>query len=132
METSRKGRGFIKGKLMPLYHGAKSSASSTVQNSNNAIKSSQSSPAAATVGYVVHQDYLIAQPKQNFSFIVPSAPHDNNVNRDHHQKLSHFETLFGDESVDIKAASYISSVQERFKLERLNSERIMKHQDSAQ
>lgn len=64
--------------------------------------------------------------------MVPSAAYDNHVNRDNHQKLSHFETLFGDESVDIKAESYISSVQERFKLERVNSERIVRHQHSTQ
>ncbi|KAF7801723.1 hypothetical protein G2W53_040834 [Senna tora] len=51
-------------------------------------------------GYVSHQDCIMTQPKPKVSF----------------------EDTY-DESVDAKAASYISKVQERFKLERLNSER---------
>ncbi|KAK3183830.1 hypothetical protein Dsin_031116 [Dipteronia sinensis] len=130
MESSRKRRvsGFVKGKLMPLYRVAKPSSATMQYSTSSKVKPSQSSSATASVGYVVHhQDYLISQPKaQKVSFIVPD---NNNVNnRDKY--LSQFETIFGvagdggDECVDIKAASYISSVQERFKLERLNSERM--------
>ncbi|KDP46265.1 hypothetical protein JCGZ_10105 [Jatropha curcas] len=118
MESNRKRRGFMKGKLIPFYRSSK--ATSTVQYSSK-VKPSQSSPSAASVGFVVHQDYIITPPKQKVSFIVPTA----DSNRDKY--LSQFDKLYGvagDEGVDIKAATYISSVQERFKLERSNSERI--------
>ncbi|XP_031286818.1 uncharacterized protein LOC116145501 [Pistacia vera] len=114
MESNRKRRGFIKGKLMPLYRVGRSS--SNVQYSSKVMKPSQPSAATASVGYVVHhhQDYVVAQPQPQpkVSFIVQA---DNN------REVNHFDNLFGDEMVDDKAASYISSVQERFKLERSNS-----------
>ncbi|KAJ4729483.1 Dynein heavy chain 1, axonemal [Melia azedarach] len=115
MEANRKRRGFIKGKLMPFYRVA-SKSSPTVQYSSK-VKPNQSSPAAASVGYV------IAQPKPKVSFIVPTHDNNNNNNNNNRDKLSQLEKLYGvvgDESVDSKAASYISSVQERFKLERVN------------
>ncbi|KAJ0112874.1 hypothetical protein Patl1_03053 [Pistacia atlantica] len=107
MESNRKRRGFIKGKLMPLYRVGRSS--SNVQCSSKVMKPSQ--PSAATAS---HQDYVVAQPQPQpkVSFIVQA---DNN------REVNHFDNLFGDEMVDDKAASYISSVQERFKLERSNS-----------
>ncbi|KAK4754661.1 hypothetical protein SAY87_002765 [Trapa incisa] len=51
---------------------------------------------AMTVGYVGYQEYIISLPKPNLSV---------------------------DGAVDLKATDYISSVQERFKLEMINSER---------
>ncbi|KAI9177495.1 hypothetical protein LWI28_015941 [Acer negundo] len=127
MESNRKRRvsGFVKGKLLPLYRVAKPSSATMQYSTSSKVKPSQSSSATASVGYVVHhQDYLISQPTaQKVSFIVP----DNNNMNNRDKYLSQFETIFGvagDECVDIKAASYISSVQERFKLERLNSERM--------
>ncbi|GAV64258.1 hypothetical protein CFOL_v3_07776 [Cephalotus follicularis] len=116
MESNRKRRGFIKGKLMPFYRTAKP----TVQF-NSKVNPNQSYP-SSSFGYMAPQDYVIAQPKPRVSFIVP----DNN--RD---KLGNLDNPFGvagDESVDLKAAIYISSVQERFKLEGNNSERL-KYQD---
>ncbi|KAJ9135510.1 hypothetical protein P3X46_032688 [Hevea brasiliensis] len=126
MESNRKRRGFMKGKLMPFYRSPKPSSPNLQYTSSKVIKPSQSSPSTPSVGFFVHQDYIIAPPKQNkVSFIIPPAPDSN---RD---KLTPFDKVYGvpgDESVDIKAASYISSVQERFKLERSNSERI-KHEN---
>ncbi|KAF5457403.1 hypothetical protein F2P56_021506 [Juglans regia] len=123
MEANRKLRGFVKGKLMP-FHRSATKPSSTVQYISSKIKPNQSSPSTAPLGFVVHQDYAVAQPKQKaVSFIVP--PDHNMINRDL-VVLSKYENLYGlaaDESVDMKAATYISSVQERFKLERMNSER---------
>ncbi|XP_041006743.1 uncharacterized protein LOC121251537 [Juglans microcarpa x Juglans regia] len=120
MEANRKLRGFVKGKLMPFHRATK--PSSTVQYISSKIKPNQSSPSTAPLGFVVHQDYAVAQPNQKaVSFIVPP---DHN-NRDL-VVLSKYDNLYGlaaDESVDMKAATYISSVQERFKLERMNSER---------
>ncbi|KAK6267133.1 hypothetical protein QUC31_017970 [Theobroma cacao] len=72
----------------------------------------------ASVSFRVHQDYMVSQPKQ-VSFILPA-----DKNRENLSQIDNFFGVAGDESVDIKAASYISSVQERFKLERNNSERI--------
>ncbi|PON95398.1 hypothetical protein TorRG33x02_089200 [Trema orientale] len=125
MESNRKRRGFMKGKLMPFYRAAKpnSSTTTTTVQYTSKVKPSQSSPSAASVGFLVHQDYVIAQPKPKISFILPPESRDSVVQLDN---------LYGvavDESVDSKAASYISSVQERFKLERVNSERMIKCQD---
>lgn len=120
MESNRKRRGFMKGKLMPFYRAAKpnSSTTTTTVQYTSKVKPSQSSPAAASVGFLVHQDYVIAQAKPKVSFILPAESRDSVVQ---------LENLYGvavDESVDSKAATYISTVQERFKLERINSERI--------
>ena len=121
MESNRKRRGFMKGKLMPFYRAAKPNSSTTTTTTvqyTSKVKPSQSSPAAASVGFLVHQDYVIAQAKPKVSFILPAESRDSVVQ---------LENLYGvavDESVDSKAATYISTVQERFKLERINSERI--------
>ncbi|KAK4760265.1 hypothetical protein SAY87_005158 [Trapa incisa] len=86
MESSRKRRGFIKAKLgLPFYKTAK-------PGSTNQLVSKQ----AMTVGYVVHQEYIITLPKPKLSV---------------------------DGAVDLKAADYINSVKERFKLEMINSEK---------
>ena len=119
MESNRKRRGFMKGKLMPFYRAAKPSSTSVqyMTSSNKVMKPSQSCPSAASVGFLVHQDYAVTQPKPKVSFILPDTSRDS---------LVQFESLYGvavDESVDSKAATYISSVQERFNLERVNSER---------
>ncbi|KAH7518917.1 uncharacterized protein LOC125424289 [Ziziphus jujuba] len=119
MESSRKRRGFIKGKLMPFYRAAK--PSSTVQYTSKVIKPSQSSPSASSVGYVHVQDYVISGqlPTKKVSFMLPENSRESTFGQ-----LD--GTIYGvacDEAVDMKAASYISSVQERFKLERINSER---------
>ncbi|KAJ6697651.1 hypothetical protein OIU79_011250 [Salix purpurea] len=63
--------------------------------------------------------------KQVVSFMVPASDY-------HREKLSQFDKFFGvvgDVSVDTKATRYISSVQERFKLERINSERKQQLED---
>ncbi|XP_011009188.1 PREDICTED: uncharacterized protein LOC105114367 [Populus euphratica] len=111
MESNRKRKGFVKGKLMRFYRSS-SKPSSNVQYSSK-VKPSQTSPAIASVGYVVHHDYTIAPQKQVVSFIVPAS--DNRQD-----KLSQFDEFFGvggDVRIDTMATSYISSVQERFKLE---------------
>ncbi|CAN6575150.1 hypothetical protein C1H46_042995 [Malus baccata] len=131
MESNRKRGGFMKGKLMPFYRAAKPISKTSMQYSSIAIATSEVKPSQATtspaysVGYTVHgQDYVIAaaQPKQKVSFILPAGA------ADHHTKNSLIKQQYfdhyggaGDEDVDMKAASYISSVQERFKLERINS-----------
>ncbi|KAF5479840.1 hypothetical protein F2P56_000629 [Juglans regia] len=116
MEANRKRRGFIKGKLMSFQRAVK--PSSVVQYTSKA-KPSQSSPSTASVGFLLHQDYVVSQPKQKVSFIVPADNSRDLIS-------SQYDSLYGiaaDETVDTKAATYISSVQERFKLERMKSER---------
>ncbi|KAF3947946.1 hypothetical protein CMV_025991 [Castanea mollissima] len=96
MEANRKVRGYVKGKLMSLYRTAK--PSSTVQYTTSSIR------------YLVQQDNCVfAQPKQKVSFIVQ----DNN--RDLITSYDSIYAVPGDEKIDMKAASYISSAQERFK-----------------
>ncbi|XVF60018.1 hypothetical protein PTKIN_Ptkin08bG0008900 [Pterospermum kingtungense] len=114
MESNRKRRGFIKGKLMPLYRAAKPTPAAMQLTTN--VKPNQTT---TSVSFRVHQDYMVSQPKQ-VSIILPAT--DKN-----RENLSQIDSFFGvacDESVDVKAASYISTVQERFKLERNNSERV--------
>ncbi|KAG6659744.1 hypothetical protein I3843_03G053700 [Carya illinoinensis] len=116
MEANRKRRGFIKGKLMSFQRAAK--PSSIVQYTSKLAKPSQSSPSTASVGFLVQQDYVVSQPNQKVSFIVPADDSRDLIS-------SQYDSLYGiaaDETVDTKAATYISSVQERFKLERMKSE----------
>ncbi|KAF5735830.1 hypothetical protein HS088_TW15G01346 [Tripterygium wilfordii] len=112
--ANRKRKGFMKGKLMqmPIFYRAaakpaSSSSTSSVQYSSKVYKPSQSCP---STGYL---DYVITPPKQQKVSFININPEDT----------KQFEALFGvsaDEGVDIKATSYISSVQERFKLEGIN------------
>jgi len=118
MESGRKCGGLIKAKLgLPFYKAAKMPTSAAQYSSK--VTPTQSSPSTAMtrVAFVVHQD-KISQPKaQMVSVIVPDKGRDS---------LAQFDKVFGmpvDESVDLKATNYISSVRERFKLERVNSER---------
>uniref|UniRef100_A0A6N2M9X8 Uncharacterized protein n=1 Tax=Salix viminalis TaxID=40686 RepID=A0A6N2M9X8_SALVM len=122
MESNRKRKGFTKGKLMVFYRSPPKPSSNVPYTSK--LKPSQTSPAAASVGYA-SQDYMIAPQKQVVSFMVPAADY-------HRERLSQFDKFFGalgDVSVDTKATRYISSVQERFKLERVNSERKQQLED---
>ena len=121
MESNRKRRGFMKGKLMPFYSRA-AKPSSTVQytstTTTQVVKTSQSSPSTASVGFLHVQDCVISgQPKQKVSFILPENTRESAA-------AFSFYGAAADDAVDTKASTYISSVQERFKLERLNSERI--------
>ncbi|XP_061988978.1 uncharacterized protein LOC133707425 [Rosa rugosa] len=132
MESNRKRRGFMKGKLTPFYRVSKPSSTSTTTTSKQSsmqymmsskVQPSQAYPLPSSVGFLVHnhKDYNViatqaqAQPKQKITFIVPPSPADR---KQQQQQLDH--NLAGDEMVDMKAATYISSVQERFKLERNN------------
>lgn len=60
---------------------------------------------ASTVGFIVNQDQVHTQPKQ-VSFVVPP----NNGTRDPYRKKY-------DHPIDVRAAIYISCVQERFAVE---------------
>ncbi|XWS43994.1 hypothetical protein CRYUN_Cryun15aG0007000 [Craigia yunnanensis] len=115
MESNRKCRGFIKGKLTPFYRAAKPAPA---MQYTTKVKPNQSSSTKASVSFRVHQDYMISQPKQ-VSFIVPADKKRENLSQ-----IDNFFGVTGDDSVDLKASTYISSVQERFKLERNDSEQI--------
>ncbi|OMO85404.1 hypothetical protein CCACVL1_10205 [Corchorus capsularis] len=117
MSNRKRRGGFIKGKLTPFYRAAKPAASTVMQYTTK-VKPNLVSSTATSISFRVHQDYMISQPKQ-VSFILPA-----DKNRENLTQIDNFFGVPGDESVDIKAASYISSVQERFKLERCNSERV--------
>ncbi|XP_028771386.1 uncharacterized protein LOC114728632 [Neltuma alba] len=117
--TRKRSRELLKGKLMGLHRGNKASSPS------NKAKPSLSSSSSGTVGHVAHQDYVIAQSKPKVSFVVA-----DNKRSDVVAQLEDIYGVVADESVDTKADLYISRVQERFKLERLNSER-MRFQESS-
>ncbi|GMH06858.1 hypothetical protein Nepgr_008698 [Nepenthes gracilis] len=115
MDSNVKRRGLIKVKLMPLslYKAVKTPPAA---HSMSKIKPKQSSPAAASVGYLVNQD-MKPQTLQQVSFIV--SPDDGE------DSIGHVDNYFGaiaDERVNMKAAHYISCVRERFRLERINSD----------
>ncbi|XP_054796908.1 uncharacterized protein LOC129302196 [Prosopis cineraria] len=117
MEANQKrSRGFFKGKLMPFHRVPKPAATAQTR----VMKANQPTACpAASVGILVHQDYAIARPKPKVSILVAGSRCDVMS-----QRWEEVYGMAGDESVDTKAAIYISTVQERLKLEHLNSERI--------
>ncbi|KAI3457821.1 hypothetical protein Pfo_014484 [Paulownia fortunei] len=144
MESIRsKRRSFSKTKLvMSLYRATKPSSAALQPYSSKLPKPSPSNslptsvefvanqpikpkapPSSTTAGspvgfIIVKQDQVFPQQTPKVAFVVTDR------NRDSYGKLENF---YGgaaeDEGVDAKAAKYISSVQERFRLERVNSER---------
>ncbi|MBA0697717.1 hypothetical protein Goari_021245, partial [Gossypium aridum] len=100
MEFNSKRRGFFKGKLTPFYRAVKGVP--TRQYSSK-VKPNQGSSTSASISFRVQQDYMISQPKQ-ISYIVPG-----DKNRENLSQIDNFFGVTGDESVDIKAATYISS-----------------------
>ncbi|KAG8366763.1 hypothetical protein BUALT_Bualt16G0001500 [Buddleja alternifolia] len=146
MESNRsKRRGFTKSKqlIMSIYRATKPSSAALqpysskpkssplnssdlehVANDHEIIKPKAHPPQAGFI--IVNQDKVFPQQKPKVAFVVP---HDrNNIGVDSYDggnnKLENFFYASEDEAVDAKAARYISSVQERFRLERTNSERI--------
>lgn len=127
MDSNRtKRRSFSKSKLIKsIYRAAKPSAAaqppySTKPPKPTAANSSPAPPGAAAgpaVGFIImNQEQIFPQPTPKVAFVVAA---------DRNRGL--LENFYGgaaeDEGVDAKAAKYISSVQERFRLERVNSER---------
>lgn len=80
------------------------------------------------VEFILNQEQVVPQSKQNVSFLLAADVgvgggrqydsygilHDNNINK--------LYSVAVDESVDIKAATYISTVRERLRLHRVNPE----------
>ncbi|CAA2955099.1 uncharacterized protein LOC111397730 [Olea europaea var. sylvestris] len=142
MESNRKRRGFIKAKMiMSLYQTKKKTPPPEQVYSQQMHQIKQKAPPlAAPVGFVVNQEQIfpqqIHQTKQDAGFIMnqeqvfPQQTQKVSIvvhekGRDSHGKLDNFYCMAGDECIDAKAASYISSVQERFRVEHVNSEREM-------
>ncbi|GAB2278427.1 hypothetical protein Dimus_013111 [Dionaea muscipula] len=116
MDSSGKRRSFLKVKLMPsIYRAVMPSPASHYASK---VKSKPTPPAtSSSVGYIVNQD-LKPLAVQQVSMILSAD--------DTNESISQVDNYFGaiaDERVNMKAANYISSVRERFRLERINSER---------
>lgn len=112
MEAIRKRRGFTKGSVnMSLYRVPKPKPPIPSGNDNNHITTNSNSD--ANVGFIVNRDYVTPQPPKHKIAVAPPE-------YDSCKKFENFYGVVADESVDIKAAIYISSVQERFKLEQIN------------
>ena len=113
MEANRKREGVLKRKfVMSLYRAAKPGYSTTV-NYGSKVKQSPSSSSPASVGFIVNHDYVTHQPKQTVSF----APPPEKIRETYSKFDNFYNSIVADESVDLKATSYISCVQERFRLE---------------
>ncbi|MCL7028562.1 hypothetical protein MKW94_013981 [Papaver nudicaule] len=107
---NRKRRGFIKGRIiLSLY------------------RTSAPKPTASTFQFSTQ-----VKPSYENEFVVPQASSNKKVlsflKTDNIVRDSYVGA--GDNNVDMKASNYISYVQERFKLERVDSER-RKYQDTA-
>ncbi|KAK4347709.1 hypothetical protein RND71_034048 [Anisodus tanguticus] len=83
-------------------------------NPNSTTAASFSSSSAA-VDFILNQEKVTVPQKPKVSLYIPPDSTDT--------PTYHNYAKLDSESVDLKAASYISSVQERFRLEHINSER---------
>ncbi|KAI3825267.1 hypothetical protein L1987_06748 [Smallanthus sonchifolius] len=109
MDSNTKMRkGFIKGKLaMSFYRASKPPTTTTVATKTFHIKPSTLPPSSLIKN---QQKVNPPPPKHKVSYVIPQTTGTYGV----------FDNPYGvvvDEAVDAKAATYISCVQERFKLE---------------
>ncbi|GAB2225990.1 hypothetical protein Droror1_Dr00021772 [Drosera rotundifolia] len=108
MDSNGKLRGFMKAKLRPSIYRAKPSPAA---HYTTKVNSKSSSPTTSSVGYVVNQD-MKPQAVQQVSMVLSAD--------DSYDSVGHIDGYFGaiaDERVNMRAANYISSVRERFRLE---------------
>ncbi|KAJ4728802.1 Dynein heavy chain 1, axonemal [Melia azedarach] len=118
MESNRKRRGFIKGNklVMALYQTAKPSSTTVKYSSSGVLKPSQSS-SVASVG-LYSNNHVDHPPKQKQPSYITSDQSDHFCNR---SSFNRSDDLYAyEESIDDMAASYISCVLERFRLERVD------------
>ncbi|MED6196177.1 hypothetical protein PIB30_044917 [Stylosanthes scabra] len=142
MEANRKrnNRGFLKGKLAPFYKSQTTKSSPPTTTSTKVVNNkpnhsslpfSSSSSSSSSFGVVHHhhQDYVVLQAKPNpkVSIIVTDGRGGGGDLMS--RRLEEFYGVPADESVDIKATIYISMVQERLSLERVNSNEPNKFQE---
>ncbi|GAA0156170.1 hypothetical protein LIER_13723 [Lithospermum erythrorhizon] len=137
---SRGQRGFKKGKLVMTFYRALAKPPPNKKPTNmapppsTAVAGGRQKPreqagrttaeggGGSQVNFIVKQDQVGPPTNAKVSFFVPEADHNNGG---HGFYDKNFGDLFGvveDEAVDLKAASYISTVQERFHLERCNTD----------
>lgn len=122
MDSNRaKRRSFPKSKLIKsLYRAAKPSSAAQPPYGVES-QPSKPKPAGSALGFmIVNQEQVFPQPPPKVAFVVAERNHDS------YGRLENFYSGGngnGDECVDAKAAKYISAVQERFRLERVSSER---------
>ncbi|CAL5370417.1 unnamed protein product [Camellia sinensis] len=127
MEASNRARkGFTKGKLvMSFYQAAKPQSTSSTVQYNNSSSSNSNSNSNSNSGVVINHDkYVAAQPRLHKVSEI-SGLDDSSCTTTTFENNHHYGVVAGDESVDLKAASYISCVQERFRLDWVNSKRKM-------
>ncbi|KAK4346181.1 hypothetical protein RND71_032520 [Anisodus tanguticus] len=138
MESSRKRRtGFIKGKLMKSLYRAVATPVKPTTSPTNYYSSESDSPQTVyhlhlhhhqpkenLVTYnpngiiIVNQEKAALPLKPKVSYYIPPQSTQSNGTKTRNNYYAKMDKSYGDESVDIKAANYISCVQERFKLER--------------
>ncbi|KAL2529204.1 Uncharacterized protein Fot_21805 [Forsythia ovata] len=129
MESNRKRRGFIKPKMITSLYQTKKKIAVPAAPTGFIVNSEQvfpqqmhqtkqaAPPSATSVGFIVNQDQVFPQQMQKVSIVIADGSRNSN------RKLDNFYGVAGDDGVDAEAAKYISSVQERFRLEHVNSER---------
>ncbi|XP_060192617.1 uncharacterized protein LOC132622101 [Lycium barbarum] len=84
------------------------------------------SSSSAGVDFIMNQEQVTIPHKPKISFYISPTP--ESTDREYSNSSTTATTYSNyakvdNENVDLKAANYISSVQERFRLERINSER---------
>nr|XP_043608217.1 uncharacterized protein LOC122580013 [Erigeron canadensis] len=103
-------KGFMKGKLvMSFIRASKPSTTTTktVPHKKPATANQKTTPPPSSL-MIMNQEKVNLQPKHRVSYVIPQTMGTYGV----------FDNPYGvvvDETVDAKAASYISCVQERFK-----------------
>ncbi|KAF5187088.1 hypothetical protein FRX31_023326 [Thalictrum thalictroides] len=101
-------------KLSGLIKGISFNKSSKSSSSMKAKPSTSSSNASAATSFHFEKEFAIPPPMHKVSLVKSGGGCDlTGLVDDRH----------GDETVDVRAASYISYVRERFKLERVKSNR---------
>ncbi|KAL4568187.1 hypothetical protein LXL04_023794 [Taraxacum kok-saghyz] len=117
MDSSTKMRkGFMKGKLvMSFYRAARPPTTTMVKTGHNMTTGQKMAPPPSSL--IMNQEKVNPQPQKRVSYVIPQTTGTYGI----------FDNPYGvvvDEAVDAKATTYISCVQERFKLEHVNTEWI--------
>ncbi|XP_010250666.1 PREDICTED: uncharacterized protein LOC104592853 [Nelumbo nucifera] len=113
MESNRRRKGFIK-LVNPFYRTPKSSPS---VHSSSKVKPS---PTPMT-SFVVDKDVTMPPQKQKVSFVKSAAVDGHHRDSSGGPNTHSAMVVTGEDNVDIRASTYISYVQERFRLEQVDS-----------
>ncbi|CAL1358406.1 unnamed protein product [Linum trigynum] len=128
METNgRKRKGFMKNKLMPFYKSPASANPPPSQQPNPRNNVQYYSQSTTTTTTTISPSSAVLLPHNTVSF--QAAAVEVKLPRRQQQQVDHCPSKFfgvvGDCRIDTKASTYISAVQERFKLERLDPDRVV-------